>query len=313
MTLNPGAQAVLDLIKEAGRPSFEEMSVPECREAYVSSRKALQPDPIEIDEVRDLEMSGPAGAIALRLYRNRPAGRDSAQPVIVYFHGGGWVIGDLDSHDTVCRELAARSGATLIAVDYRLAPEHVFPAAIEDAVAATRWVSENASELGVDPGRLAVAGDSAGGNIAAVAAIDARDNGGPKIAFQALIYPVTDFDLTRRSYAENGDKPPVKTTTMAWFRDLYLANPEDQSDWRAAPVHARDLSRLPPALVLTAGYDPLRDEGKAYANALDAAGTPCRYVCYDGQIHGFLNMARVNPQTFDAFDEVANAIRSGLA
>lgn len=313
MTLNPGAQAVLDLIKEAGRPSFEEMSVPECREAYVNSRKALQPDPIEIDEVRDLEMPGPAGAIALRLYRNRPAGRDRAQPVIVYFHGGGWVIGDLDSHDTVCRELAARSGATLVAVDYRLAPEHVFPAAVEDAVAATRWVSENAAELGVDPGRLAVAGDSAGGNIAAVAAIDARDNGGPKIAFQALIYPVTDFDLTRRSYAENGDKPPVKTTTMAWFRDLYLANPEDQTDWRAAPVHARDLSGLPPALVLTAGYDPLRDEGKAYANALDAAGTPCRYVCYEGQIHGFLNMARVNPQTFDAFDEVANAIRAGLA
>ena len=312
MTLHPGAQAVLDLIAEAGRPSFEEMSVPDCRDAYVNSRKALQPDPIEVAEVRNLTMPGPGGEIKLRMYRATPSEAGVLQPVIVYFHGGGWVIGDLESHDTVCRELAARSGSTLISVDYRLAPEHVFPAAADDAMAATRWVAENAAELGVDANRLAVAGDSAGGNLAAVAAIAARD-GGPKVAFQALLYPVTDFDLSRPSYAENGSRPPVKTETMAWFRDLYLTKPEDQKDWRAAPIHASDLSGLAPAFVLTAGYDPLRDEGKAYADALKSAGTACTYSCYDGQIHGFLNMARINPQTFDAFAEIGAAIKAGLA
>ena len=307
-----GAQAVLDLIAEAGRPSFEEMSVPDCRIAYVNSRKALQPDPIEIAEVRNLSMPGPAGEIKLRVYRAKPAKPDTRDPVIVYFHGGGWVIGDLESHDTVCRELSARSGAALISVDYRLAPEHVFPAAAEDAIQATRWVAENAAELGVDASRMAVAGDSAGGNLAAVAAIAARD-AGQQLAFQALLYPVTDFDLTRPSYQENGTRPPVKTTTMAWFRDLYLTRPEEQKDWRAAPIHANDLSGLAPAFVLTAGYDPLRDEGKAYADALAAAGTPVTYTCYTGQIHGFLNMARVNPQTFDAFSEIGTAIKAGLA
>ena len=257
-------------------------------------------------------MPGPAGEIRLRLYSNAAAGDATPKPVIVYFHGGGWVIGDLESHDTVCRELAARSGATLISVDYRLAPENVFPAAVEDAIAATRWVSENAATLGVDADRLAVAGDSAGGNLAAVVALAARDAGAPKIAFQALLYPVTDFDLTRKSYEENGMNPPVKTTTMAWFRDHYLTRPEDQKDWRAAPLQAADLANLAPAYVLTAGYDPLRDEGKAYADALAAAGTPCTYSCYDGQIHGFLNMARVNPQTFEAFDEIAAALKTAL-
>ncbi|MBU2531611.1 MAG: alpha/beta hydrolase [Alphaproteobacteria bacterium] len=313
MTLHPGAQAVLDLIAEAGRPSFEEMSVPDCREAYVNSRKALQPEPIDIPEIRNLTMPGPAGDIGLRLYRGQRAEPGVAQPVIVYFHGGGWVIGDLESHDTICRELAHRANVTLISVDYRLAPEHVFPAAVEDAIAATAWISENAAELGVDPKRLAVAGDSAGGNLAAVAAIAARDNGGPDIAFQALIYPVTDFDLRRPSYEENGHRPPVKTTTMAWFRDLYLRGPEDEKDWRAAPIHAASLAHLPPAYVMTAGYDPLRDDGRAYADALTAAGTACRYRCFDGQIHGFLNMARVNPQTFEAFDEIAGVLRTALA
>lgn len=311
MTLHPGAQAVLDLIAEAGRPSFEEMTVPECREAYVNSRKALQPDPIDISEIRNLIMPGPGGDIPLRMYRASPLVEGNPQPVIVYFHGGGWVIGDLESHDTVCREIAARSGATLISVDYRLAPEHVFPAAADDAIAATKWVADNASDLGVDAERLAVAGDSAGGNLAAVAAIAARD-AGQKIAFQALLYPVTDFDLTRPSYEENGARPPVKTSTMAWFRDLYLTKPEDQKDWRAAPIHAANLSGLAPSFVLTAGYDPLRDEGNAYADALKAAGNDCTYKCYTGQIHGFLNMARINPQTFDAFEEIGATMKKGL-
>ncbi len=313
MTLNPGAQAVLDLIAESGRPSFEELSVAEARENYVASRKALQPDPIEIAEVRDFEMPGPAGPIAVRLYRGQKLEQGQAQPALVYFHGGGWVIGDLESHDTICREIAHRAGISLIAVDYRLAPEHLFPAAAEDAIAAAKWVSENAAELGVDPGRLAVGGDSAGGNLAAVAALAARDDGGPDIAFQLLIYPVTDFDTERRSYIERGQSPPVKRETMQWFIDLYLRGEADKRDWRAAPLQAESLAGLPPAYVLTAGYDPLSDEGKAYADALTAAGTPCTFKCYDGQIHGFLNMARINPQTFEAFDEIAGALRRALA
>ena len=312
MPLHPGAQNVLDLIAEAGRPPFEQLSVAEAREAYRNSRKALQPEPIDVAEVRDLTMPGPAGDVALRLYRGAAAAPGNPQSVLVFFHGGGWVIGDLESHDTICRELAARAGISVISVDYRLAPEHRFPAAIDDAIAATAWVAANAGELGVDAARLAVGGDSAGGNLAAAVALHARDNGGPAIRQQILVYPVTDFDTNTRSYREMSDNPPVRRDTMLWFMDHYVPEMADRSDWRAAPLRATDHAGLPPAFVLTAGYDPLCDEGQAYAKALEAAHTPCRHVCYDGQIHGFLNMGRVNPQTSEALGEIAGALREGL-
>jgi acetyl esterase len=312
MPLHPGAQNVLDLIAEAGRPPFEQLSVPEARDAYRNSRKALQPDPIEIAEVRNLTMPGPAGEIPLRLYRGEPAAAGKPQPVLVFFHGGGWVIGDLESHDTICRELAHRARITVISVDYRLAPEHRFPAAVEDAIAATQWVSDHADELGVDVDRLAVGGDSAGGNLAAVVALNARDTNGAAIRKQVLVYPVTDFDINTKSYQEMSDNPPVRRDTMVWFMDHYVPDLSERTDWRAAPLRATDHAGLPPAFVLTAGYDPLCDEGRAYAKALEAARTPCRYICYEGQIHGFLNMGRVNTQTSEALDEIAGTLREGL-
>lgn len=312
MPLHPGAQNVLDLIAEAGRPPFEQLTVADARDAYRNSRKALQPDPIDIAEVRDFTMPGPAGELPLRLYRGAPVDAGSPQPVLVFFHGGGWVIGDLESHDTICRELAARAGVTVISVDYRLAPEHRFPAAVDDAIAATKWISGHASDLGIDIDRLAVGGDSAGGNLAAVVALHARDNAGPAIRQQVLIYPVTDFDINTKSYQEMSDNPPVRRDTMVWFMDHYVPEMSARTDWRAAPLRATDHSGLPPGFVMTAGYDPLCDEGQAYAKALETARTPCRHVCYEGQIHGFLNMGRVNPQTSEALDEIAGALRDGL-
>ena len=312
MTLDAGAQAVLDLIAEVGRPPFEQLSVPEARAAYVNSRKALQPDPIEIAETRDIRMEGPGGEIAMRLYRGRPSLPGTPQPALVFFHGGGWVIGGLDSHDTICREIAHRSGCTLISVDYRLAPEHRFPAAVDDAIAATRWISGNATQLNIDPARLSVGGDSAGGNLAAVVAIDARDNDGPAIRSQVLIYPATDMSLDTESYAAMADRPPISRATMEWFINHYVPDAAERTDWRAAPLRARDLAHLPSAFVLTAGYDPLRDEGNAFAGALAAAGTPCTLKQFPGQIHGFLNMGRINGQTDEALEVIATALKTAL-
>jgi acetyl esterase len=209
--------------------------------------------------------------------------------VLVYFHGGGWVIGDLDTHDVLCRQLANGSGCAVVAVHYRLAPEHRFPAAVDDAIAATRWISKHAAELGLDVTRLAVGGDSAGGNLAAVVAIAARDGAGPPIAYQLLIYPATDGRRGMPSHTANGQGYLLTRDTINYFHDHYIEDARLDLDWRVSPLLASDLSRLPPALLLTAGYDPLRDEGLAYAEALTRAG----YVCFERQIHGFITMGRV--------------------
>lgn len=307
MPLHPGAQAVLDLIAEAGRPSFEEMTVPECREAYVNSRKALQPDPIEIAEIRNLSMPGPAGDIALRLYRPEPIRDGKSQPVIVYFHGGGWVIGDLESHDGVCREIAHRADVTVIAVDYRLAPEHPFPAAVDDAFAATQWVIDNAGELGVDPARVSVAGDSAGGNLAAVVALMAKEAGVPRIKSQILVYPVADLSMRHGSHARLVEQLPIPHTTLAWFYELYVPQRAQYEDWRASPVLAPGplFEGLPPALLITAGYDPLGDEGLELGEKISAGGAEVENARFEGQIHGFLTMARLIDEANDAFDRIA--------
>jgi acetyl esterase len=211
----------------------------------------------------------------------------------VYFHGGGWVIGDLESHDQVCRALANAARCTVVAVDYRLAPEHKFPAAVEDAIAATRWVSDNAQSLGIDASRLAVGGDSAGGNLAAVVSLDARDRGGPPLVFQLLIYPGTDMRMDWPSHLRHAGQLPLRRPTMQWFVGHYLRGPGDELDWRASPLRAPSFRNLPPALVVTAGFDPLSDEGEAYARALSDGGVPVTHRRFDGQIHGFLNMGRI--------------------
>jgi acetyl esterase len=255
----------------------------------------------------------------LRLYRPLKDDRDGSarrQPVLVYFHGGGWTIGDLDTHDTLCRELANGAGCAVVSVDYRLGPEHRFPAAVDDCLAATRWVQAHAAELGLDAQRLAVGGDSAGGNLAAVVAIalrDAPDAAALPIAFQLLIYPATDMRRNAPSHTSNGQGYLLTRDTITYFHDHYITDPAHDLDWRASPLLHADLSRLPPALLLTAGFDPLRDEGLAYADALAAAGNRASYVCFERQIHGFILMGKVLDEANTAVALCAAELRRALA
>jgi len=296
--LHPQARALLDLIEARGIPPTHTLSPAAARAFYRERRSVTQPLPPEVALVRELQADGPRGAIPLRLYRPLGASDAAALPVLVYFHGGGWVIGDLDTHDTLCRELANGAGCAVVAVDYRMGPEHRFPAAVDDCIAATRWVHAQAGALQLDATRLAVGGDSAGGNLAAVVAIAARDGGidaaAPlPIAWQLLIYPATDQHRSAPSHATNGQGYLLTSDTMDYFTGHYIADPAQYRDWRASPLLHPDLSRLPPALVLTAGYDPLRDEGAAYAERLTDAGNRASYVCFERQIHGFITMGKV--------------------
>jgi acetyl esterase len=262
--------------------------------------------------VSDLTAHGPLGAIPLRLYRPIGSTGQSPLPVLVYFHGGGWVIGDLDTHDTLCRQLANAAGCAVVAVDYRMGPEHRFPAAVNDCIAATRWVREHAADLHLDATRLAVGGDSAGGNLAAVVSIAARDAGDPSIAYQLLIYPATDQHRTTPSHTSNGQGYLLTTDTMDYFTGHYITDRALYKDWRASPLLRDDLSTLPPALVLTAGYDPLRDEGQAYAERLTAAGNRATYVCFDRQIHGFITMGKVLDEANSAVAFCAAELKRAL-
>jgi len=291
--LNPDAQKVCDLIVASGRPPIETLDPPAARQAYLASRAVLQPDPEPVAEVAALAAAGPAGPIPLRLYRGQDCATGRPQPALIFLHGGGWVIGDLESHDQVCRALANAASCLVIAVDYRLAPEHKFPAAAEDAIAALQWIATNAARLGIDASRLAVGGDSAGGNLAAVASIDARDRGGPPIRLQLLVYPVADMSLDWPSAQRHAQQLPLTLVAMDWFIAHYLRGPADKADWRASPLRAASLKGLPPALIVTAGFDPLCDEGQAYAQALSAAGVPVEHEPFPGQIHGFLSMGRI--------------------
>lgn len=296
--LHPQVKALLDLIEQRGVPPTHTLSVADARSAYRDRRFFTQPDPAEVAEVRNLQAEGPHGAIPLRLYKPldplRPqAGTSPALPVLVYFHGGGWVIGDLDTHDSLCRQLANESGCAVVSVDYRLGPEHRFPASVDDSIAATYWVHKEAARLGLDPNRLAVGGDSAGGNLAAVVSIAARDAGDLPIAFQLLIYPATDMRRSAASHTSNGHGYLLTCDTITYFHDHYIEDPADDLDWRTSPLLHADLGNLPPAFVLTAGYDPLRDEGLMYSQCLSEAGNRTTHICFERQIHGFITMGRV--------------------
>ena len=310
--LHPQTRDLLDLIEQRGLPPIHTLAPAEARANSGERLKVLQPPPPEVGRVQDLRAGGPNGPIPLRLYR--PIGTSDAAvlPVLVYYHGGGWVIGDLDTHDTLCRELANLSGRALIAVDYRLGPEHRFPAAVTDCIAATRWVSEHAAELGLDASRLAVGGDSAGGNLAAVVSIDAREAGNLPIAFQLLIYPATDMYCSAPSHAENAQGYFLTRDTMDYFIGHYIADPAQYGDWRASPLLHPDLSNLPPSLVLTAGFDPLRDEGAAYAKRLTDAGNRSSYVHFPRQIHGFVGMGKVIDEANSAVALCAAELRRAL-
>jgi acetyl esterase len=310
--LHPQTRALLDLIEARQIPPTHTLSVADARAWYRDRRSVTQPAPPDVARVSALQASGPHGSIPLRSYRPLGSNDNDVLPVLVYFHGGGWTIGDLDTHDTLCRELANGAGCAVVAVDYRMGPEHRFPAAVDDAIAATRWVHEHAAELRLDATRLAVGGDSAGGNLAAVVAIAARDSADLPIAFQLLIYPATDQHRGAPSHTENAQGYLLTRDTMDYFCGHYLADPAQYDDWRASPLLCEDLGRLPPALVLTAGYDPLRDEGKAYAERLTAAGNRASHVCFDRQIHGFIPMGKLLDEANTAVALCAAELRRWL-
>ncbi|MEW6643390.1 MAG: alpha/beta hydrolase [Pseudomonadota bacterium] len=304
VTLDLDAAAVLQAFREAGRPPYETLTPPEARAYYLAARAITNPEPPALASVRPLTIPGPAGAIPARLYTPLALRQSGGlSPCLVFFHGGGWVIGDLESHDVVCRTLAHEGELLVIAVDYRLAPEHKFPAAFDDAVAATAWIAAHARELGIDATRLAVGGDSAGGNLAAVVALAARETG-PKLLGQMLIYPATDLALAHPSHHEPDTDCLLTHAVMVWFRDHYLNSATERDDWRASPARAKSLAGLPPAFVLTAGADPLRDEGDEFARRLADAGVAVTYQTHPGQFHGFITMGKVLPMAQNALHDI---------
>ena len=304
--LDPQARALIALMVQRQVPPVHTLAVAQARRLYLERRFFTQPEPPAIGEVRDLRTDG---RVPLRLYRPPDGG---ITPVLVYFHGGGWTIGDLDTHDVLCRQLCAASGVAVVSVHYRLAPESRFPAAVDDCLAATRWVQREATGLGLDSQRLAVGGDSAGGNLAAVACLLMRDAGDVPPALQLLIYPATDQRAIAPSHTANAQGYLLTRDSIAYFWGHYGGPDGDANDWRASPLLAPDHTRLPPALVLTAGYDPLRDEGLQYADALSAAGNRVQSVCFDRQVHGFITMGRVIDEANTAVALCAAVLREVL-
>jgi len=311
MALDRDAERVLEMVRLSGRPPYETLSAPEARELFLAAREVLAPDPPPVAEIRELSAPGPAGAaVPVRLYRGATTAAGDILPALVYFHGGGWVIGDLDTHDSLCRHLANAARCIVVAVDYRLAPEHKFPTAVEDCFTATSWIAQEAAALGIDRERLAVGGDSAGGNLAAVVSLVARDRGAPKLRCQALLYPAVECGMTHPSHDRFAEGYLLTGPTMRWFYEHYLRGPADVADWRASPLRAADLSGVAPALVLTAGNDVLCDEGEAYARRLQEAGVAAQLRHFPDQIHGFLTMGKIIEAAQPALDEIAAALRA---
>lgn len=289
MALDPESQRLIDLMAAANRPAWNTLSPQDARAQYLALRPAAQgPRPSDV-KVVDRTIPGPAGELPVRIYRPASAPADAKLPALVYAHGGGWVFGNLDSHDVLCAQLAIEAGIVVFHIDYRLAPEARFPGAFDDVVAGLKWVAANGGSVGIDTSRLAIGGDSAGGNLAAAVSIWARDNGGPKLRLQLLAYPVTDAVARSESYRRYEDGYGLNAVTMEWFFDHYTPDKADRSDWRVSPIRAASLAGLPPALVVTAGYDPLRDEGRAYAFRLHQEGTQADLVEFGGMLHGFLS------------------------
>jgi acetyl esterase len=308
MPLHPQAEKILSLLQGA-LPRDPAMLSPEALTVGYRALVAERRGP-EVARVEDRRIPGPAGEIPVRLYRARPSG---SLPLLVFLHGGGFVACDLDTHDPICRLLTNAVDCAVLSVDYRLAPEAKFPAAPEDCYAATQWAAAHARELGLDPSRIAVGGDSAGGNLAAVVAQLARDRAGPRLVHQLLIYPVTHHAFDTPSYRENAEGYFLTRDMMQWFWNHYLEKPEQGRDPRASPLVAEDLSGVAPATVITAEFDPLRDEGEAYAARLRAAGVPVRLQRYEGMFHGFFSMTEMLDSATEAVDLAAGRLRAAFA
>lgn len=303
-SLDRQAQFVLEQLKALGVPPMETLPPEEAR--VWANFSPLAGPPEKVKKVEDRTINGPGGEIPIRIYT--PAG-EGPFPALIYYHGGGWVIGDLETVDVPCRRIANRASCIVVSVDYRLAPEHKFPAAVEDAYAAVKWVADHAASIQVDPNRIAVGGDSAGGNLATVVSMMARDKGGPAIVQQILLYPVTHHSFDTNSYGENADGYFLTKATMMWFWSHYLRNEQDGKNPYASPLLADTLIGLPPALIITAGFDPLRDEGEAYAERLKSAGVDVEMTRYDSMIHGFCWMPGAIEQGKRALDQVASTLQ----
>ncbi len=306
MPLDPQAQKVIEQIAALGFPPVHTVSPEQARINAKARPRAAGP---EVARVEDRSIPGPGPAIPVRIYT--PAGAGPF-PILVWFHGGGWVVGDLDMADPTARHLSVGAGCVVVSVDYRLAPETKFPGAADDCYAATQWAARHAAQINGDSDRIAVGGDSAGGNLAAVVSLMARDRGGPALVFQLLVYPVTHCNYTTSSYQSYADGYLLSRDSMQWYWDHYLHMPADASNPYAAPLVTQDLGGLPPALVITAECDPLCDEGAAYARRLQAAGVLTTYSCYDGMIHGFFGMPAVLDKGKQAVADAATALQKAF-
>ena len=305
--VHPDVAAVVEAARRAGTPALGALPPEAARLSYAESRRALQAPFAPVAVRQDLTIPGPGGALALRLFRGVPSG--ALLPCLVFLHGGGWVLGNLETHEGICRHIAAAAQCCVVAVDYRLAPEHPFPAAVDDGAAALRWVAAHAGELEIDPGRIAVGGDSAGGNLAAVLALMARDASLPPCIYQMLLYPVTDLGMSGESYERVIDGLPLTAGAMRYFIDLYAPHEADRLDWRASPLRAASLYGAPPALVLTCGHDPLCSEGQLYAARLEREGVPVTALHLSDQAHGILNMGKAIGAVPGILDFAAAALR----
>jgi acetyl esterase len=318
MVLDPGSAAFLDGMRASGGKPLHEMAVDEARAMVSGASVQLAAPAADVARVDNRRIPVAGGDIGLRIYTPRTDG--GRLPIVLQFHGGGWVAGDLDTHDSIARSYAAQAGALVISVDYRRPPEHRFPTAVDDSFAAAEWAAAHGEELGADASRIAVAGDSAGGNLAAVVCQLAKQRGGPRIVYQALVYPTVDLrdpvitPLYESRAQFGGGEYFLSTRDMEWFRGLYLTDPaREAQDPRASPMAAPDLSGLPPALIVTAGCDPLRDEAKAYADRLTASGVAVEYRCFDGAIHACMSFAGAIPVGLDALSFVASRLKNHLA
>ena len=309
-TMDPKAQLVGEFVKSIRVPGYFP-PLTELRQQLRTMVTLMDEPAPPLARIEDIRIPGPAGALPARVY-DASSDRGTARPVVLYFHGGGWVQGDLETHHGLCALVASRSGALAIALDYRLAPEHPFPAAVDDCVTAYRWLRAHARELGIDPARVAVAGDSAGGNLAAVVSQQAALAGEPVPACQVLIYPAVDFALDTSSHRELADAHIIPRDRIEWYANQYIPAAADRLDPRAAPLRAADLSGQPPALVITGGFDPLRDEGHAYAERLRAAKVDVVDHEYPGQIHAFVSLTKAIPQGLAATMEIADYLREKL-
>lgn len=309
MPLNPETRAFLDSLAQMGRPPLNELEPAQAREQYSNGARLLSHEKEPLAQVEDLTIKGPVGEIPIRIYRPAVA---AALPILMYFHGGGWVVGDLEVEDSVCRTLAKQADCIVVSVDYRKAPEHKFPAAPEDAYAATIWVAENAALIKGDRTRIGVGGESAGGNLAAAVTLMARDRGGPSLVYQLLFDPVTQYGFDTESYRQYGKDYLLTTDIMVWFWNHYLPTPLEGKNPYASPLLAENLSNLPPASIITAEFDPLRDEAEAYGDRLRQAGVPVKISRYQGEIHAFTTRAKICPQGLESLAEASSALKAAF-